>query len=138
MPDFARLNQVFHCPRDVFHRHFGVGPVLVEQVDDLDPQPFQRSLRHALNLLRAAVHPGLGTGALFAVFEPELGGDDHLAAERFQGFADQLLVRERPIDLRRIEKGHTVLDRLVHKGQHFLFVGRLIAKAHPHTAQPQG
>ena len=68
----------------------------------------------------------------------ELGGDDHFATERFKGFTHQLLVGEWSVDFRRIEKRDATLDRLVHERDHLLFVGRRVAKTHPHTAQPEG
>src|SRR4249919_196478 len=40
----AFLNQVFHRSRDVFNRHLRVHPVLIEEVDRLDPETPERGL----------------------------------------------------------------------------------------------
>ena len=71
------------------------------------------------------------------VFPPELGGDHHLALVGFQRFAHQLFVGERPIHFRSVEEGDAVVDCRVKEIDHFLFVGRRVAKAHPHAAQPE-
>jgi hypothetical protein len=42
--------------------------------------------------------------------EPELGGDDDLAAEGFEGFADEFFVDERPVDLGGVEEGDAAFD----------------------------
>ena len=41
MVDLALLDQVLDRARDVFDGDLGVDPVLVEQVDDLDLEPFE-------------------------------------------------------------------------------------------------
>ena len=81
--------------------------------------------------------PTLGCGPFSSVLPAELGGDHHLSLERLQRFADQFLVRERPIHFRRIEEGDAALDSLVKKSDHLLFVGRLVAKTHSHAAEPE-
>ena len=48
--------------------------------------------------------PGGGQAAVGVEGEPELGGDDDLAAERFDGFPDEFLVDERAVYLRYVEK----------------------------------
>ena len=40
----ALLDQLLHRARDVFDRHVRVDPVLVEEIDDVDPQPLERAL----------------------------------------------------------------------------------------------
>lgn len=42
--------------------------------------------------------------------KPELGGDHNLRAERRDRFADQLLVRERPVRLGRVEQGDAAVE----------------------------
>src|SRR5260370_19657286 len=44
MFDFALLNQIFHCSRYVFDWHVRVDPVLIEQVDYINLEPFERAL----------------------------------------------------------------------------------------------
>ena len=139
MLDLAGLDQFLHRPGHVFHGHVRVRAVLVKQVDGLHAQALERSLGHALDLLGAAVHAHRGTGAfLGVVLEAELGGDDHLALVRFQRFTHQFFVGERPIHFRRVKEGDPVVDRRVQEMDHFLFVGRRVAKAHAHAAQPKG
>jgi hypothetical protein len=70
--------------------------------------------------------------------KPNLVAITTLPAERRQRLADQLLVGEGAVDLGRVEEGDAAVHRRVEKIDHLLLVGRRIAKAHPHTAQPEG
>ena len=44
MLDFTLLDQVLNRVGDVFDWHVRVYPVLIEQVDDIDPEPLERAL----------------------------------------------------------------------------------------------
>ena len=57
MLDLACLDQILHRPGHIFDGHVRVGPVLVKQIDGLDPQALERSLGHPLDLLWPAVQP---------------------------------------------------------------------------------
>jgi hypothetical protein len=41
MLHLASLNQILDCPGDVFDRHVGIDPVLVVEIDRVDPEPPQ-------------------------------------------------------------------------------------------------
>src|SRR4051794_41904079 len=81
--------------------------MLVEQVDRVGAQPLQRGLDAAPDPRRAAVE----AAATALEVEAELGRDHDLVADRFERLADQLLVRERPVDLRGVEEADAALDR---------------------------
>ena len=55
MLDFTLLDQVLHRAGDVFDCHVRVYPVLIEQVDDIDPEPLERALDGFLDMFRPAV-----------------------------------------------------------------------------------
>jgi hypothetical protein len=59
--------------------------MLVEEIDDIGPEPLQRRLGDLPDVLGAAVHAALS--AISIEFEAELGGDRHLIAERGEGLA---------------------------------------------------
>ncbi len=104
----------------------------------LHAQALERCFGHALDLLRPAVWTHRRARALDGImFPPKLGGDDHLPAKWLQCFTHQLLVGERPVHFRRVEKGDPALDRRAQEGDHLLFVGRPVAIAHAHAAQPE-
>jgi hypothetical protein len=42
--DLALLDQLLHRAGDVFDRHIRINPVLIEQIDDIDPEPLERAL----------------------------------------------------------------------------------------------
>jgi hypothetical protein len=105
--DLAFLNQVLHRSRYVFDRHVRVNPMLIEQVDDIHLEPLERALGGLLDVLRPAVqarplHPGGDRSG--TEVEPEFGGDHHLLAEGSEGFAHQLFVQERAVDLGGVEE----------------------------------
>jgi hypothetical protein len=53
--DLALLDHVLHRAGDVFDRHVGVNPVLIEQVDDIELEPLKRALDSLLDMLRLTV-----------------------------------------------------------------------------------
>ena len=72
-------------------------------------------------------------------FEPELGGDHHLLAERSEGFAHEFFVRVRAVDLGGVEERDAAFDGRPEQRDHLLLVlGRTVAEAHAHAAQAEG
>jgi hypothetical protein len=108
--------------------------VLIEKVDGIDLEPLERSLDTLLDVLGPTVQAALPAVQV----EPELRGDDDLLAERKKGFADELFVRERAVDLRGIEERDTTLDSRANQRDHRLLVGgRAVAEAHRHAAESE-
>jgi len=107
VPHLPFLNQVLHRSRHVFDRHRGVNPVLIVQVNRLDPEPFERTLGALLDVLGPAIHKLLPAGI---DLDPELGGDHHLPADGSQGFADEGLVAEGAVHFSRIKERHAAVD----------------------------
>ena len=71
--------------------------------------------------------------------EAELGGDHHLAAERRERLADQLLVGERAVDLGGVEEGDAALDGRADQRDPLLPVDRrAVAEAQAHAAEADG
>ena len=137
--DLAFLNQVLHRSRHVLDRHVRVDAVLIEQVDGIDLEPLERGLGDLLDVLRPAVQADPARPAVGIELEPELGGDHHLLAERGEGFAHELLVRERAVDLGGVEERDAAFDGRPNQRDHLLLVrGRAVAEAHAHAAEPEG
>jgi hypothetical protein len=67
--------------------------MLIEQIDDIDVQPFQRGVRNRPDVRGPAVQGPVSLGHA-ADIEAELGGDHDIVAERRQRLADQFLVDE--------------------------------------------
>ena len=108
VPDLALLDQVLHRAGDILDRHVGVDAVLIEEVDDVGPQPLQRRLGDLADVLRPTVHAALA--ARRVELETELGGDDDLVAYRRERLADDLLVLVRPIGFSGVEEGDAAID----------------------------
>ena len=135
--DLAVPDQIPDRACDVFDRHVRVHAVLIEEVDRIDAEPFQRALRDLLDVLRAAVHAELFAFAGRVEFEPELRGDHHLLAERSERLAYQLFVHERSVRLRGVEERRAEFDRGPEERDHLLSVrGWAVGGGRPHAAEP--
>jgi len=58
-PDLTFLNQVLHRPGNVFDRHVRVNPMLIEEIDVIGLQSFERGFSYLLNMLRTAIRAAL-------------------------------------------------------------------------------
>ena len=134
MLHLAGLDQFPHRSGHVLHRHVGVDPVLVKEVDPVGAQALQRGLGDRPDVFGAAVD------ALrrVAAEEPELGGDHDFIAERGDGLAEQLLVGALAIGFGRVEKGDATLERAANQREAGLLVGRgAVAVAQAHAAETE-
>jgi hypothetical protein len=135
--DLAFLDEVLHRSRHVFDRHVRVDAVLIEHIDRIDPEAPERALGDLLDVLRPAIQANPPRPALGIEFEPELGGDHHLSAERSEGFAHKFFVRERAVDFGGVEEGDAAIDGRPKECDHLLLVcRRAVRKAHSHAAEP--
>src|SRR2546421_11915967 len=86
-------------------------------------------------MLRPAIQADLLTFG--TNFETELGSDHYFFTERSECFACEFFVRERTVHFSSIEKRHTLFKCRSNQRNHLLLVlGRTVAKAHSHTAEP--
>src|SRR6266571_6673259 len=135
--DLAFADELLHGTGDVLDRHIGVDAVLVEEVDALGLEALQHPLGGFLDVLRTAVQPGMALPRLRVDVPAELRGDHHLLPERGQGFADELLVAERPVGFGGVEEGDATLDGGPDDGDSLAPVGRRsIAIVQSHAAVP--
>ena len=136
--DLAFLDQVLHRAGHVLDRHVGVDPVLVEQVNRVDPEALQRCVSDCADVLRAAVRATAAISRLRIDVEAELRGDHHLASDGGERLADQLLVHKRPIRLGRIEEGHAAVNGCAEQRDARLLLNRTtIGVAQPHAAEAE-
>ena len=68
--------------------------------------------------------------------EAELRRDHDLVADGLERLADELLVRERPVDLRGVEEGDAALDRRADQRDHLLPVGGSAGSSGSSPMQP--
>ena len=107
--DLAGVDQVLDRAGDLLDRHVGVDPVLVVQVDRVDPEPPQRAVDGAGDVV-GAQHPAAGLAVDRVDVLGELGGDHDLVGERGERLADELLVGVRPVDLGGVEERDAEVD----------------------------
>jgi hypothetical protein len=132
----ALLDQVFDSSRNIFDRNLVIDAVLVEKIDRIGFEALERGLGDLPDVLWPAVQP-----SLLAVLdlEAKFCGDLYLMAEWSQRLTDEFFIRVRTINLRCIEERYTTLDRRANQRNPLLLLhGRAVAKAQPHTAEPNG
>jgi hypothetical protein len=135
--DLTFANKILHGACDIFDRHVRIHSMLIEQIDDIYLETFERAFGHLLDVLG----PTIEAAALLPVridVETELRGDHHSVADGSQCFANERFVRERTINLRGIEKGNAALHSGANQRDHLLRIGgRTVTKAHPHATQTE-
>ena len=75
--DLARFDQFSDRSGDLLDGHLGIDPMLVEQIDMVRPEPFQRRIGDFTNSLRPAVLRLVRV----AVLKAEFCGDHHLITD---------------------------------------------------------
>ena len=115
----------------------GIDTVLVVEVDVVGAEPSQRAVDGAADAGRVAGQPA-GWDAVLLEGEPELGGDDDVVAVRLEGFADDVLVGERPVDLGGVEERDAELDGAADDGDAVgaVWGGRVVGAGQAHAAEP--
>src|SRR5947207_14993119 len=90
MPDFSFGDQILYGAGNIFDWNSGIYAMLVEQVDAVDSQPFQRCISNLSDALGTAVRTA--RGSFRRVLESELRCDDDTSLVRSERFADELLI----------------------------------------------
>ena len=109
--------------------------MLVVEVYVVDPEARERrvaGLSHVVGLTAHATE-----APVFAAHVAELGGEHDLVPAAGYGFADELLVGERAVHVRRVEEGYAQLYGAVDGGYGLLLVARAVELAHPHAPEPK-
>ena len=95
MPDLAFGDQFADGAGNIFDRHAGIDAMLVQQIDDLNTESLQRSLRGPADSVRIAAQAGVRLGGWIDC-KAELGRNSDLVADVAQSLADNLLVGKGP------------------------------------------
>ena len=116
-----------------------VDAVQVPEVDVVDAEPLQRRVERGAQVLRAAVAVDR-LGPLVAARRGRLGGQHGVVAAAAQRLADELLVRERPVDVGRVDELRAGVERAPDDADRGLVVAprRRVGEAHAHAAEPDG
>ena len=134
--DLTGGHQLGQCPPGVLHRHRGVHPVLVVEVDVVDPEPLERRVARPPHVVGPAVHAD--ERAVRSALVAELGGQRHLVPAPGDGPAHQPLVGERSVHVGRVQEGDARVERLMDGGHRLLVVGRTVGLAHAHAPEAHG
>src|SRR6185312_1932421 len=88
MSNLPLTDQLLYHASHVFHGYIWVYPVLIEQVNDVRPKPFERCFRHSPDRRR----PAVCTKGRLAILKAEFGRNHHIVAEWRHSFTQQFLV----------------------------------------------
>jgi hypothetical protein len=136
--DLSGGDQIFDCAGRLLDWHVGVDPVLVVQVDRVQPESPQGTVDGSGDVLRAQ-HPPSGLAFDWVDVLGELGGDHDLVTVWRKGFADEFLVGVRTVDLSGVEERDTKVHGPMEQGDHVLPVRHsAVAAGHGHAAEANG
>jgi hypothetical protein len=131
---FTFADQLSYGSRDIFDRNFRVDTMLIKQVNCIDLQAVQGSLRNFPDSLGAAIEPLRGN----AIHEAELCRNYWLVLDRCERFAKQFFIRERAVRFGSIEECHACVVRSSDQLDRRCFFGRRpIAEAEPHATESE-
>ena len=119
MQHFPLLHQILNCPGHILHRHFRIDTVLIQQVNMVGAQAFQRTFHCPADMVGTTVDGGR---LLLLDAEAEFRPDFHFVAKRCECLADPLFAGVRAIDLRRIEESDAFVVCPANQSDHILFV----------------
>src|SRR6266545_104555 len=135
-PDFARGNEPCHGTPCFFHRDLWIHSMQIVEIDDFDAEALERGVARLADVLGPAVSPE-PEGRLVLDDETRLRGDDHLLAPVRKGAANEGLVSERPVNVRRVEMVHAEIDCPaddLDRGR-LVYGGVTVAPAESHAAE---
>ena len=124
----ALAHQLRHRPDRLLDRRPRVDPVQVIEVHVVGPEPRKRSVDrapHALGRAVEAVRPDTELRRQHDIFAPARDRPAH-----------ELLVRERPVELGRVEEVAAELDGARDRGQRLALVRRAVEAGYAHAAEP--
>ena len=140
MAHLAGLDQLGHRPDRLLDLDVRVDAVLVIEIDLVDAQALERSVDRLSHVLGRAVDPAdrryvAGDHAVEVALH--LGRDHVLIALPLDRAPDQLLVGERPVDLRGVDEVDAELERALDGRDRLLLVGLAVERGHAHAAESE-
>src|SRR5260221_11593660 len=94
--------------------------MLIEQIDGVDPEPFQRALDGLFDVLRSAVQTDWKRIFFGANLEPELGRDHHLVTHASETLAHERFIHQRTVNFSGDEVSDAAFDRCPNDRNHLL------------------
>jgi hypothetical protein len=105
MFDLACIDQFLHRTGHIFDRNVRIDAMLIEQIDTICSESFQRGVGDLLDVFGPAVERRILTlRSIRSDVESELRCDHDLITKRRERFADELFVCERTVDFGRVKK----------------------------------
>src|SRR5579859_8116609 len=112
--------------------------MLIEQIDGIDFEPFQRTVDTLSDVSRPAIETHGVRFFLGIDLEPELRRDHHLVAHGCESLTHEFFIYERAVDFSGIEERDSAFDRGPNEGNHLLPgpCHGSVTGTQSHTAEP--
>src|ERR1700694_4923452 len=133
MPDLARLHQLRHCADRGLDRRLWIYSVLIVKIDVINAQPLQTSFASFLHVIGLAVDT---TNIWIAGIadDSKLCGQYNTVALSLNRSTNQLFIRIRSINVRRIEEVDAKFKSAMNGGDRFCIIAPRIKLRHAHAA----
>jgi len=109
---------------------------LIVEIDVIDAEALQRRVAGFADVVGLAADAE--ERAVFAAHVAELRGQHDLVAPVADGATDQLLVRERAVHIRRVEKVAAEVEGAMNRSDRLRVIVRAVELRHPHAAEADG
>jgi hypothetical protein len=133
--DLALAHELRHRADRIFDRSLRVHAVALIQVHVIDVQPLEAALDRLADVRGARVDPAV-LGARPAD-ESELRREHDLVTLARDRAADELLIRERAVGVRRVEQREAELERAVDRRDRLGVIAGAVEFAHAHAAEAE-
>jgi hypothetical protein len=110
--------------------------MLIVEIDVIEAEPLQRCVARRADVRGRAVDAG--ETAVRTAHVAELRRQHDVLAPVANRASDELLVRERPVHVSRVEKIHAEIERAMNRGDRLRVVVRAVELRHSHAAEADG
>src|SRR5438874_9021388 len=133
------LNYILYSAGNLLNRNIQIDPVLIEQIDGIDPQSLERSLCDLFDVFWSTIESASLPSIIGVGLPSELRRDYNFPVKRSKRFAYQFFVEERTVYLGGIEERDTSLHGGVQQRNHLLLVFRRpVGPTHSHATESDG
>ncbi len=131
--NLSLADEIGHGADGFFDRRFWIDPVLIVEIDHLDPESLEACLARLANISR--ITPGAEHRAFGVAHPSELRRKQDGVALTVDRAAEQLFVAADPVRVRAVKKCNAAFDGVMEGGNRLFIVAAGIEIRHSHAAE---